>query len=62
MVQVLGAPPILVTLEVAGLRVGTRFVLSEGVSEDRLEPLLHAPFWWKVPGRSALGLLNLLGC
>jgi hypothetical protein len=30
MVQVLGAPPILVTLEEAGLRVGTRSVVSEG--------------------------------
>jgi hypothetical protein len=30
MVQVLGAPPILVTLKEAGLRVGTRSVVSEG--------------------------------
>ena len=30
MVQVLGAPPILVTLDEAGLRVGTRSVVSEG--------------------------------
>ncbi len=30
MVQVLGAPPILVTLEEAGLRVGTESIVSEG--------------------------------
>ncbi len=30
MVQVLGAPPILVTLEEAGLRVGTRFCCVGG--------------------------------
>jgi hypothetical protein len=48
MVQVLGAPPILVTLEEAGLRVGTRSVVSEG----GLETLVHSLSLSIVAGQS----------
>jgi hypothetical protein len=48
MVQVLGAPPILLTLEEAGLRVGTRSVVSEG----GLETLVHSLSLSIVAGQS----------
>ena len=49
MVQVLGAPPVLVTLEEAGLRVGTRSVVSEGGLGTKLHGESAAPTYGYQP-------------